>query len=391
MRSPGMPSAARRPPGLGARLLGAQMLVLVTAVVTAGLVAAAVGPSLFHSHLAQLSHGDSPELAAVHAEQAFRQAGLISVAVALLAALVSAVLVSTYITRRITRPVSALAKAASQVADGHYAVTIPAPQLGEEFDSMAASFTSMARQLHDVEKTRRRLLADLAHEMRTPVATLDAYLEGVEDGVATMDAGTVTMLRGQTRRLARLAEDVSAVSRAEEHQLDLNRSAARPLDLVSSAVRSATDRFCEKAVSLDTSIPSDLPLIDVDPDRFGQVLGNLLDNALRHTPQGGHVSITGTCDGQQVTIAVADDGDGIPAEALPHVFERFFRVDTARDRAHGGSGIGLAIVKAIVEAHQGCVSAASPGGGPGATFTISLPALSPGRLGEAASSSPRRQ
>jgi signal transduction histidine kinase len=368
-------TSTRRRPGLGARLLAAQMLVLVTAVVTAWFLAAAVGPSLFHAHLAQLSHADSPELAAVHAELAFRQASLISVGVALLAALVIAVVVSAYTTRRVTRPVSALAEAASQVAGGHYDVTIPAPELGAEFDSMAASFTSMARQLHDVEKTRRRLLADLAHEMRTPVATLDAYLEGVEDGVAAMDEPTVTMLRGQTRRLARLAEDITAVSRAEEHQLDLHPAQVRPEDLAHAAVRAAAERYSDKGVSLDQAVSAGLPVVGVDVDRLGQVLGNLLDNALRHTPPGGNVRVTADSAGDRVRFTVADDGEGIPPEALSHVFERFFRVDTARDRAHGGSGIGLTIVKAIVEAHGGTVSAASGPPGCGTTFTILLPAV----------------
>jgi signal transduction histidine kinase len=368
-------TSSRRRPGLGARLLAAQMLVLVTAVVTAWFLAAAVGPSLFHAHLTQLSHTDSPELAAVHAELAFRQASLISVGVALLAALVVAVIVSAYTTRRVTRPVSALAEAASQVAGGHYDVTIPAPELGAEFDSMAASFTSMAQQLHDVEKTRRRLLADLAHEMRTPVATLDAYLEGFEDGVASMDEPTVTMLRGQTRRLARLAEDVTAVSRAEEHQLDLHPAHVRPDALVRAAVHAAAERYTDKGVNLDHSVSTGLPAVDVDVDRFGQVLGNLLDNALRHTPPDGHVRVIVCAAGDRVRFTVTDDGEGIPPEALPHVFERFFRADTARDRAHGGSGIGLAIVKAIVEAHGGTVSVATGPAGSGTTFTIALPAV----------------
>ena len=364
----------RSAPGLGPRLLIAQLLVLVTAVVTAAVIAVAVGPATFRRHLGKLSHDHTPQDAVSHAEQAFRSAGLIAMTVALLVALVVALAVSVYATRRITRPVAALAAAASEVAAGRYDVQVPAPALGGEFDSLTTSFAAMAERLQAVEATRRRLLADLAHEMRTPVATLDAYLEGVEDGVATLDADTIGMLRGQTRRLARLADDISAVSRAEEHQLGLQRTVVAPLRLVQSAVDAAADRFAAAGVELTVEAAQEAPEVSVDPDRFGQVLGNLLDNALRHTPSGGRVTVTVTAPGGQVLFDVADTGEGITAAHLPHVFERFYRVDSARDRSHGGSGIGLAIVKAVVEAHGGAVSADSAGLGAGATFRVRLPA-----------------
>jgi two-component system sensor histidine kinase BaeS len=212
--------------------------------------------------------------------------------------------------------------------------------------------------------------------MRTPVATLDAYLEALEDGVATLDTSTAELLRAQTRRLARLSEDIGTVSRAEEGQVQLDLRKVQPATVVSAAVDSVAEAYETQGVKLVADIAAGLPMLSLDPERIGQVLGNLLDNALRHTPAGGTVTISATLSRRTggVALSVADTGEGIPAEHVAHVFERFYRVDTARDRAHGGSGIGLAIAKAFVEAHGGQLTATSPGTGQGSTFRILLPA-----------------
>jgi signal transduction histidine kinase len=290
-------------------------------------------------------------------------------------ALAVAVAASAYVTRRISRPVVALARAAGEVAAGRYQIEVPKPALGREFDVLAQSFSAMAGRLGSVETTRRRLLADLAHEMRTPVATLDAYLEGIEDGVATLDRQTSAILRDQTRRLRRLAEDMAAVSRAEEHQLDLHRMPVPPAQLLTAAVDAAADRYATARVRLELDLSPEVGEVEVDVDRFGQVLGNLLDNALRHTPSGGRVVVRLRRSRDTIAFTVSDTGEGIAAEHLPHVFERFYRVDAARDRARGGSGIGLAIVKAVVEAHGGCVRVSSDGDGRGSTLTLTLPVV----------------
>jgi len=364
----------RRRGGLAGRLLVAQTLVLLTGSLTAWLIAVTVGPTLFHEHLARADVGATSPLS-VHAERAYQSANVISLSLALLTALVVAMAVNVYIARRIGRSVASIAGAASDVAGGHYDVRVHAPGLGAEFDALASGFNQMAGRLGSVERTRRRLLADLGHEMRTPVATMEAYLEALEDGVATLDAGTVQLLRSQTRRLARLSEDISTVSRTEEGQVALGLRTVRPESLIATAVRAVAEAYESKGVRLATDIRAGLPELSVDPERMGQVLGNLVDNALRHTPVGGVVTISaapsrGTDD---VVLSVADTGEGIPAEHLAHVFERFYRVDTARDRAHGGSGIGLAIAKALVEAHGGQLTATSEGTGQGSTFRILLP------------------
>ena len=365
----------RRSVGLAGRLFAAQTLIAIVGALTLWLVASAVGPSIFHTHLHEAAGQVSADTSK-HVEEAYNSASAISITVALFASLAAALAVSAYVSRRIAGPVGRLAVAARRVASGRYDTRVGAPGLGAEFSTLTTSFNAMADQLQTVESTRRRLLGDLAHEMRTPVATLDAYLEGMQDGVVTFDPATVAMLRTQTGRLTRLAEDISAVSRAEEHQLDLHLQPVAPADLVATAVGAFGDRYTEQDVALAADVEPDLPRLSADPERVGQVFTNLLDNALRHTPAGGRVTVTAAVsdDGRAVEFVVSDTGTGIPAEHLPHIFERFYRVDRARDRAHGGSGIGLAIVKALVEAHGGTVTATSAGQGHGAVFTVTLPA-----------------
>lgn len=371
-RSTAAGTARHRSAGLATRLLAAFVLVVLSGTITAWLVAVVVSPGLFHSHMRQAGPHVSPE-ATAHAEQAFRSANGLSLAFALLASLIASVAVAVYLTRRLGRSLKPLSKAALKVSDGRYDVQVPVPGLGAEFDDLVIAFNRMAGQLRRVELTRRRLLADLAHEVRTPVATLEAYLDGLEDGVAPLSGETLDVLRTQTRRLTRLAEDVSAVSRAEEHQLPFEPAAVPPGELVTASWAAAADRFAEKGVALRPVVASHLPPVEVDRDRMGQVLGNLLDNALRHTQPGGEVTVSADLLPEgSVRLQVRDNGEGIAAEHLPHVFERFYRVDAARDRGSGGSGIGLAIVKALVEAHGGRVRVSSDGPGQGTTFTVLL-------------------
>jgi two-component system sensor histidine kinase BaeS len=366
---------------LAARLFAAQTLVAVAGAATLWVVAAVIGPAIFQSHLNQAQVAQVSADTARHVDEAFRSASAVSIGVALLASLVAALAISAFATRRIAGPVVRLADAAGDVAAGRFDVRVPDPALGSEFAGLASSFNGMAQRLQAVETTRRRLLADLAHEMRTPLATLDAYLEALEDGVAVMNPETVALLRAQTGRLGRLTEDVSAVSRAEEGQLDLHPQVLPADGVISRAAAAARERYDAKGVTLATDTAPRPGRVAADPERMEEVLGNLLDNALRHTPAGGTVLLA--CRhvaaveprGGGVEFSVSDTGDGIPAEHLPHVFERFYRVDRARDRAHGGSGIGLAITKALVEAHGGTVTASSAGLGHGAVFTVRLPAV----------------
>jgi signal transduction histidine kinase len=363
--------------GLAGRLFAAQALVVFTGALTLGLVATAVGPAIFHSHLRQIS-GQVDAEASAHVEEAYASANAVSFGIALLAALAAALAVSAYVARRVARPAAQLAAAAADVAEGRYTSRIQSPGLGGEFDTVAASFNAMAARLADVEETRRRMLADLGHEMRTPVATIEAYLEAAEDGVAVEDEDTLSVLRIQTARLRRLTDDIATVSRAQEHQFDLHLARCAPADLVAAAVAAARPRYTAHGVGLFEQVVQGVPDVDADPERIGQVLGNLLDNALRHTSPGGQVSVTLDQGPAGIRIAIADNGEGIAAEHLPHLFERFYRADPARDRASGGSGIGLTIVRTLVHAHGGQVTADSDGPGTGATFTVTLrPTVAP--------------
>ncbi|MEP6816794.1 MAG: ATP-binding protein, partial [Marmoricola sp.] len=206
---------------------------------------------------------------------------------------------------------------------------------------------------------------------RTPLATVEAHLEAVEDGVRSLDEDTLTVIRLSTRRLGRLAEDIAAVSQAEEGTLDIHRQKVEAGSLATAATAGAQDRFTAKGVRLDATLNTNASVL-ADPERIGQVLSNLLENALRHTPPGASVTLSCRREGRWVEFVVVDSGEGIAPEHLSHVFDRFYRADTARDRNRGGSGIGLSISKALVEAHGGTLTALSRGPGLGSTFTVRL-------------------
>jgi signal transduction histidine kinase len=180
-------------------------------------------------------------------------------------------------------------------------------------------------------------------------------------------------VRAETTRLNRLVDDLQRVSRAEAHQLDLHPTVTTADALVGDAIKAVRPAYASKGVSLEAALPPHPARVYVDPERLAEVLANLLANALRHTPAGGSVRVSAHDDRELIGIEIADTGEGIAAEHIGRIFERFYRVDPARSRGSGGTGIGLAIVRAIVEAHGGTVSAASEGIGRGATFTIFLP------------------
>ncbi|MGC0144839.1 sensor histidine kinase [Pseudactinotalea sp. Z1732] len=359
--------------GLGARLLAAIVVVLLVAAGTAWGVASMIGPMIFHDHMLMAEPADSEVVA--HARQAFTAAWTLSLSVALLVALLSSVLVSIFVTRRITRALERVRQAAVQVASGDYNVHVPAVHMGAQFDDLAAAFNTMATDLGHIEKTRTRMLGDLAHELRTPVATLDGYLEGIVDGVVPAGERTMGMLREPVARLARLAQDITLVTTASEGRLEMRWQPLQVRDLLQDAATQAGVKSADKGIDLtiEATESERQTVITADPDRLGQVLTNLLDNAVRHTPTGGHVQLGANRSGSRLRLWVQDNGGGIAAEHLPHLFERFYRADAARDRAHGGSGIGLAISRSIVQAHGGSMEAASTGLGHGAVFTIELP------------------
>lgn len=350
----------------------AQGLVIGVGALTLIVSAFLVAPTLFHDHLART--GESSPMVLDHAEQAFTSSFVIALSVAAVTSLVAAGLVSWFLVRRVATPVEELAEAAHAVAAGDYDVEVPDAQFSAEFQELSTSFSHMAARLAETDATRTRLLADLAHELRTPLATLEAYIDGMEDGVVPERPESWATMRDQVDRLRRLSTDLKEVAAAEEHALGI---VLRPMDLgasVAAAVAAAAPRYRAKGVVL-ASAGADLPApVHGDVIRLQQVLANLLDNALRHTPVGGHVTVAVSVQSDRASVEVADDGDGLPPDQLEAVFSRFHRADPARVSADGsGSGLGLTIARAIVSDHGGTLTAESDGLGLGSTFTLTLP------------------
>jgi len=357
---------------LGGKLLAAQLLVILAGSATLVAVSLEVAPAIFHAHVRD-ALGVVPDSVMRHLDSAFGDALLISLAVAVGAAGATAAAVSWFLAIRVVRPIRTLAAASRRVAQGSYGerVTVAA---NDELGALAGAFNEMAAALESTERRRHELLSDVAHELRTPVATLNGYVEGLRDGVVVSEPRTWQLLHAETSRLGRLVDDLSKVSRAEERQLDLQLVRSDPQELLRQAAAVASGSYAQKRVVLDVETGGRLPAVEVDRDRIAEVLANLLSNALRHTAAGGTVVLSASRAGEDaVELSVADDGEGIQAEALPRVFERFYRADSARSRDRGGSGIGLTIARAIAEAHGGTLRAESDGAGRGARFVCTLP------------------
>ena len=353
----------------------AQALVVAMGTVTLVVSAIVVAPTVFHEHL--IHTGIAVPDVQFHAEEAFASAFAVSVALATVTSLLAAGAISWFMVRRVSQPVEELADSAEVVATGRYNVTVPDATFSSELHRMSSSFNEMATQLAESDQTRTRLLADLAHELRTPLATLEAYVDGMEDDVLPHDAASWETMRDQIHRLRRLASDLREVAAAEEHALGLELQHLDVRDTVQAAVNAALPRYTVKGVHLHAHVAAEPCHVMGDSLRLQQVWGNLLDNALRHTPVGGNVSVTVSRNASTVSTAVADTGEGIPAAQTLLVFERFHRVDPSRVSSDGGgSGLGLTIARALVKDHGGVITASSAGVGQGACFTVTLPAAS---------------
>ena len=364
-------SAAAFRRSLTAKVLAAQLAVIVAGSATLALVALLLGPTLFHRHIRD-ALGYVPPTVLHHLDQAFGESLALSLGLGIAAAAATAAAIGWLVSTRIVRPVHALAGAARQISRGDYDARVNVA--GEdELTVLGRAFNEMAGSLGSAEERRRRLLSDVAHELRTPLATIDAYLEGLADGVVEPNPETWALLRTETARLNRLSEDIARVSRAEEHQLELRPRHVSPQQLLENAAQAANPSFTAKNVELHIAPDDTAPDVDVDTERIGEVLANLLENALRHTQAGGNVTLAAARDGDTAVLTVADNGDGLARDELERIFERFYRTDTARSRDRGGSGIGLTISRAIVEAHGGTLRAESEGPGKGTRFVCTLP------------------
>ncbi len=289
-----------------------------------------------------------------------------------LAALAVAVLVATLWARRLTRPLKALARAAQAVAQGQPGAQVDLPPPDDELGDAVRAFNRMSQALAEAQEARRRMTADIAHELRTPLSVLLGYTEALAEGRIRPRAEIFATLHRETQHLHRLVQDLRTLSLAEAGELALERQTVDPAAALAHVVQAHQAQAQAQGVRLTWQVAPGTPPLDADPHRLHQVLHNLVRNALQHTPAGGQVDLTAAADGPGwVRITVRDTGPGLPADALEQVFERFYRADPARSGE--GSGLGLAIVRALVQAHGGQVRAANHPQG-GAVFTLRWPA-----------------
>jgi signal transduction histidine kinase len=295
---------------------------------------------------------------------------------ALLAAGIAATLVaaalSWYVSQRIAGPIRGLVKASRYIAAGHYSERLVANQT-DEIGELTRSFNQMAAALADTETMRQQLIADVSHELKTPLASIKGYMEGLQDGIIPPTPETYQLVHREADRLQRLVSDLQELSRAEVNQLQMEVRPCSPVELVNLAVAALRPQYNDKRILLEATLPADMPAVPADMDRIRQVLINLLGNALQYTPSGGRVSVRLSHADGLMQFSVQDNGIGLSTVDLERVFQRFYRVDKSRARRSGGSGIGLTIARHIVEAHGGRIWAESAGSGQGSTFRFTLP------------------
>jgi signal transduction histidine kinase len=281
-----------------------------------------------------------------------------------------AVLLILGLSRRILAPVEALTAAVQRMEAGDLSQRVEVTSQ-DEIGELAQAFNAMADGLARLEELRRNMVTDVAHELRTPLSNIRGYLEALQDGVVEPERHIVDSLHGEAMLLNRLVDDLQELFLAEAGHLKLERQPVALADIVDRAVEAVRPRAEAEEIRLQVDLPEDL-LVGVDPQRIGQVLRNLLENALLHTLPGGEIAVAARTEGQWVEVSVRDTGSGIAAEDLPYVFERFYRADKSRSRATGGAGLGLAIARQLVEAHGGRIWVESTQG-EGTTFTFALP------------------
>jgi signal transduction histidine kinase len=350
-----------RPDGIATRIVLASLVVVGVAIAILALGVTRVGEDAFMQLMAA---------AGAPAEEAgamFQSSVVRIVFVAAVFAVIVALLLGMFLARRIARPIERLADAAQRTAEGDLRATTPV-EGPEEVRALAGAFNVMVDRLAEQDAVRREFVVNAAHELRTPLTNLQGYLEALRDGVLPPDPSTFDSLREEVDRLTRLAASLDLLAGGDDE-----RPMPEDLDLgalVRSAVELAGPSFARRSIRIGTSIGSGI-VVHARADELAQVISNLLQNAIRYTPAGGEVEVSVERRDGDAVVRVANSGDDIPADDLPRVWERFFRVERSRDRATGGAGIGLAIVKRLVEEAGGRVGATSAGGT--TTFWFSLP------------------
>ena len=273
-------------------------------------------------------------------------------------AVVVAAVASYVVSGRLTETIGRMADAARRIAAGEYSQRVNYP-VDDEVGEFARSFNEMAARLEETEQVRRELLANISHELRTPLTSIQGYMEGMIDGVVPADPETFQLVHREAARLARLVANIERLSRVEA---GTERIEPRPLDarrVVEDVAERLRPQLEQKQLDLALRLPEDLPAVYADEDKLVQVLTNLVGNSFQYTPAGGHVVVAAEARDGGLVFAVEDDGIGVPADDLPHIFERFYRVDKSRSAAGGGAGIGLTLSKSLVAQMGGRVWAES--------------------------------
>jgi len=291
--------------------------------------------------------------------------GLLAVAIALILTFI--------LSRRISAPMHALTETAGRLGRGDFSQRVQFKGKGE-LGELSHAFNSMADELEHAEQLQRNMVADVAHELRTPLTNIRGYLEAVRDGLIQPDADAIRSIDEEAALLLRVVDDLQELSLAEAGELKLVYQAEDVVELIKKAVDAMQVKATAKGLSISCDLPEKLPVVNVDSSRISQVLRNLPENALVHATKGDVITVSARQQDSQIAVSVTDTGEGIPAEDLPNIFERFYRVDKSRSRITGGSGLGLTIAKRLIEAHGGKIEAHSePGKGSRFTFTLPVP------------------
>jgi signal transduction histidine kinase len=279
--------------------------------------------------------------------------------------------IALFLSQSLTSPLRRLTDAMQRFARGERSLALPKPS-GDEVGDLTRSFQGMMTEIEQQEMLRKEMTADIAHELRTPLSVIRANLDALTDGVYPMTKENLEPIRDSAELLDRLIEDLRTLELADAGKLALEKSAADVERLVRRVAARFTPRAAKHAQRIEIAAGTDLPPVDADLQRLEQILGNLVENALRHTPDGGTVRLAADSEGSAIRIAVEDTGPGIPPDLMDKIFERFYRLDSGRARTEGGSGLGLAIARKLAEAHGGTLTAENRPEG-GARFVLKLP------------------
>ena len=284
---------------------------------------------------------------------------------------VIALFLGIFLSRTITRPIRELTNATHAVSEGDLSQQVPV-RSKDELGELAKAFNKMSSELSRSVNTRKQMTADIAHELRTPLSLILGHAEAVHDGVLPPSMENFEIIREEATRLEHLVDDLRTLSLADAGELSINLQSIEPERLLQEVASLYQYQTQSKNIALEMEIASPLPPLEVDPGRMTQVITNILDNAMRHTPEGGRIILSAKQEGDNVELAIQDSGPGLPPQEIERIFERFYRADSSRQRGDGGSGLGLAIAKSIVQAHNGQLSAESEAG-KGLKIKISLP------------------